>query len=321
MNDFSLTYNHYQPESIPGLPPQVKIHLRLTSKNSTNHIINEISEIKYNVRLFSLNPTNFVDKQEMILGNFQSPNPLFIREGSQADIFFYLTIHAKALEKILDLIMKKQIVALQISSDIYYHVYTFRDTILYLQAPVQNLLVNVESHGPRAKFIEFSRDDISKFLGIIHYTDKLTIELPLFNDISTVNQDIKAAINSLIDAAHEFEHGNYHGVLLNIRNAITNHLTEVGMRNNRKKRFLKTDLKKQYIATAPTTVTKIYEEIFSKIESELLAVLDIVHKFVHEDDHRLKLVPMAEDLELTYFSTALIIRYLTRRLGDKLATT
>lgn len=76
--------------------------------------------------------------------------------------------------------MKKQVVALQISSDIYYHVYTFKDRTLYLQAPVQNLLVNVESHGPLAKFIEFSRDDIGKFLGIIHYTDKLTIELPLF---------------------------------------------------------------------------------------------------------------------------------------------
>lgn len=131
-----------------------------------------------------------------------------------------------------------------------------------------------------------------------------------------MNQDVKAAINSLGDAAHEFEQGNYHVVLLNIRNAIINHLTEVGMRNNQKKRFLKTDLKKQYIESAPTTVKKIYEEIFSKFEGELLAVLDIVHKFV-QDDNTLKLVPMAEDLELTYFSTALIIRYLTRRLSDK----
>ncbi|MFZ0515281.1 MAG: hypothetical protein WAM14_27035 [Candidatus Nitrosopolaris sp.] len=316
MNEFSLTYSHCKPESIPGLPPHLKIHLRLKSKNSSNDIINEISEINYDVRLFSLDTTNFVDKQEMYLGSFRSPKPLSIRQGSQTNIFFYLTFHAMAIEKILDLIMKKQVVALQISSDIFYHVYTLEDRVLHLQAPVQNLLVNVESNGPRSKFIEFSREDLDKFLGIVHYTEKLTIELPLFNDISTANHDIKAAINSLNAAAHEFKRGNYHGVLLNIRNAIINHLTEVETTNDRKTRLVKRDLKRQYIDLAPTNVTNIYQEIFSKFERELLAVLDIVHKFVHEDDTRLKLIPMIEDLELTYFSTALLIRYRTHRLRN-----
>jgi hypothetical protein len=63
---------------------------------------------------------------------------------------------------------------------------------------------------------------------------------------------------------------------------------------------------------APTDVKNIYEEIFSKLEKELLAVLQFVHKFIHEDDSRLRMVPMTKDLELACFSIALIIRYLTR---------
>jgi hypothetical protein len=288
------------------------------SKSYSENRIDEICKIRYDVRLFSLDPTNYVDKQELILGDFESPNPVNIVQGIQAAIFFYLNIHAKALQKILDLVVKKQIIALQISSDTYYHVYTIKNTIVYLQGPIQNILVSVESNGPRSKFIEFSEVDTSKFIGIFHYTDKLILELPLFSDVSPVDQDVKSAINSLKDAAHEFERGNYHGVLLNIRNAITNHLTSLETRNNQKKRCLRTNLKEQYMAAAPTTVRGIYEEIFSNLETELLAVLEIIHKFIHEDDNRLKLVPVAEDFELAYFSTALVIRYLTRRVGDKL---
>jgi len=316
MNDFSLTYTNYEPENALGLPPILKINLRLISNGPSKNIINDISKIKYDVRLFSLDPTNFVNKQEMMLGNFASPNPLHIMQGNQMDIFFYLTIHSKALEKILDLIMKKQVVALQISSDIYYHVYMLKDTFLYLQG-IQNLLVSVESKGPRVKFIEFSEQDVRRLVAGLHYTETLKIELPLFNDISTVNPHIKNAIKSLTEAAGEFEHGNYHGVLLNIRNAVTIHLTEVGTRNSKKERYLSKNIKDEYMATAPTSVSNMYEEIFSNLEKQLLAVLEVIHKFVHEDGNRLKLVPMAEDLELVYFSVALVIRYLVRRLNNK----
>jgi hypothetical protein len=44
-------------------------------------------------------------------------------------------------------------------------------------------------------------------------------------------------------------------------------------------------------------------------------VLDIIHKFVHEDKDRIKMMPMREDLELAYFSVALITSYLARRLS------
>ena len=53
---------------------------------------------------------------------------------------------------------------------------------------------------------------------------------------------------------------------------------------------------------------------FVQLEKEPLAVLGTVHKFVHEDGNKLKLVPMAEDLELVYFNVA---RYINEYDNDK----
>jgi hypothetical protein len=55
--------------------------------------------------------------------------------------------------------------------------------------------------------------------------------------------------------------------------------------------------------------------VIDNVQNELLAVLEIIHKFVHEDSDKLKMMPMSEDLELTYYSVALITSNLARRLS------
>ena len=73
--------------------------------------------------------------------------------------------------------------------------------------------------------------------------------------------------------------------------------------------------KLRVIARAPTNTRNIYKNVIDNLESELLSALDIIHKFFHEDSDKLKMMPMIDDLELTYYSVALLTSNLARRLS------
>jgi hypothetical protein len=62
-------------------------------------------------------------------------------------------------------------------------------------------------------------------------------------------------------------------------------------------------------------VYNIYENVIDNLQDELLAALNSIHKFIHENSDKLKMMPMREDLELTYYSVALITSNLARRLS------
>jgi hypothetical protein len=123
----------------------------------------------------------------------------------------------------------------------------------------------------------------------------------------------------LQSASEELEKSNFHGTLINTRNAVTNHLTEIievkEVEGNKRIRILKTQLRKNLLDRVPTDAYKIYEKVIDSLQGELLSALDIIHKFVHEDNDRIKMTPMREDLELAYFSIAIVTSYLARRLS------
>ncbi|HEY9386568.1 MAG TPA: hypothetical protein VIP70_05985 [Nitrososphaeraceae archaeon] len=103
-------------------------------------------------------------------------------------------------------------------------------------------------------------------------------------------------------AADEFEKGNIRGVLVDIRNAVPNYLTQVVNVKNKKKAVLNI----AFLAGAPTNARNIYKNIIDNLQNELLAALETIHKFVHEDCDILKMTAMRDDLELTHYSVALI---------------
>ena len=55
--------------------------------------------------------------------------------------------------------------------------------------------------------------------------------------------------------------------------------------------------------------------MIDNLQNELLTALGIIHKFVHEESDKLEIIPMREDLELIYYSVALITSNLARRLS------
>ena len=160
-----------------------------------------------------------------------------------------------------------------------------------------------------------SNQDVQVLIKDSEYTQRLKIDIPLYNYNANGNDLIKGAYSCLQSAADEFEKGNVRGVLDDTRNAVTNHLTEVVVENSKKKRILNRQLRSEFLDRAPTEAYNIYKNVVDNLEVELLAVLEIIHKFVHEDGNKLAMMPMRDDLELTYYSIALITSNLARRLS------
>jgi hypothetical protein len=69
--------------------------------------------------------------------------------------------------------------------------------------------------------------DIQKLIKDSEYPQRLRIDVPLYNYDPNISGLIKGAFNCLQSAADEFEKGNVRGVLIDVRNAVTNHLTEI----------------------------------------------------------------------------------------------
>jgi hypothetical protein len=69
--------------------------------------------------------------------------------------------------------------------------------------------------------------DVQKLIKDAEYTQRLRIDFPLYNYNPNIHLLIKGALDSLQSAAEEFEKGNIRGTLDDIRNVVTNYLTQV----------------------------------------------------------------------------------------------
>jgi len=111
----------------------------------------------------------------------------------------------------------------------------------------------------------------------------------------------------MISAKNNLIQNNYQGALLDIRNAISNHLFERKDDQN----VLKEEIKNYVLQKVPTDVKEVYKDILNNITSLLNSSLHNLHKFVHKDSDKLKLSPMPQDIETIYFTTIHLIKYLT----------
>jgi hypothetical protein len=210
--------------------------------------------------------------------------------------------------------MKHRLVVLKIFTEIYYKIYQFQNSNIYLLKDISNKAEFIKVDGQSQ--IILPNQDAQKLMKDAEYTQKLRIDIPLYNYNPDIDPSIKGASGCLQSASEELEKSNFHGTLINIRNAVTNHLTQIIEVKGKKKRILKTQLRNDLLARVPTDAYHIYKKVIDSLQGEILSALDIIHKFVHEDNDRIKMTPMREDLELAYFSIALVTSYLARRLSN-----
>lgn len=309
---FTLEYNNLDVEKSDLDQPLVRLNYKLRTESNMNvsGLYVDIQSIKYRVTIQSSDSNSSSFLTELSFGEFYSPKPIFVKIGTVQDVFFYFNLSTKAVGKIIDISTKGRVVVLQIPVEIYGKVYRLQqDRYLTLDNIVYGITEHIK-HGNHLRIV-MPNQDVQRLIKDAEYAQKLRIDILLYNYNPSVNPLIKSAVNSLQSAAEEFEKGNVRGVLIETRNAVTNHLTDVVD----KKRVLKSQLRDGFLAQAPTDADNIYKNVIDNLQDELLSVLEIIHKFIHEDSDKLRMIPMREDLELTYYSVALIISYLARRLS------
>ena len=98
--------------------------------------------------------------------------------------------------------------------------------------------------------------------------------------------------------------------MIDIRKLLTNHLL---IKNENDKRVLNEMVKSELMNNVPTEIKEIYIGFIQKIEEGLRSILQITDKFLH-DNNTIKIPPLRKDTEYVYFTIALIIKHILKRL-------
>ena len=292
---------HLEIEKSDLYEPRVKLNYEIkTEYSGSSNIQLEIQIIKYRIILESSDPSYTDFTQELDLGESYTYIPMFIKIGIDKEVSLYFNIPTKALRKILDLLTKGRTIVLKIPTEIHGKIYQIQNTELVFNQAIGGKTEYIRHNHPTR--IILPNQDVEKLIKDSEYPQILRIDVPLYDYDPKINGLIKGAFSCLQSGADEFEKGNIRGVLVDTRNAVTNHLTQIVNEKNKKKRVLNIALKNDFLARAPTNAHNIYKNVIDNLQNELLAALEIIHKFVHEESDKLKMMPMREDLELTYYS-------------------
>ncbi len=148
------------------------------------------------------------------------------------------------------------------------------------------------------EFIEIARD--------IGHFEIYRLEIPVSKMGTPAERDLQRAIDLMLSAKNNLIQNNYSGALLDIRNALSNHLLE----RREDKNVIREEIRNQVLKSVPSECEDIYNNVLNKMTTMLNSLLQDLHIFVHEDSDKLKLSPLPQDVETIYFTTIHIIKYL-----------
>jgi hypothetical protein len=256
-----------------------------------------------------------IGKYDIFVSSVYQPN-----SAVSADI--PIEVNSELIERMLDLRAEVKVVGLLIDAKIVYHVYQ-KASLPNIPGPT--LLLNkisqwpchVRKTMPDGEIIEkilFSSEEFASIIKGIKHVEVIRIEIPLSTQGSITNVYLRKAADLMLASGRAIEKGNNEAVLLNTRNAILNQLTELATVTGKAERHVRLTIKQEVLQNAPAEALNMYREVLERVEDQLLAALQIIHKFVHEDTGRLKLTPLNDDIEYVYFNVALIIKYLSKQL-------
>ncbi|MGB8934550.1 MAG: hypothetical protein WCC17_05535, partial [Candidatus Nitrosopolaris sp.] len=200
----------------------------------------------------------------------------------------------------------------KINCAMHYEVYYQRDDCYYLKKTLR-ISPSKFMNSQRQFRVQASDEQISLFIRKNKYTKILRTDLPLLDEPFN-NQSLTNAVRNLKLAAEGYIEGNFSSLIINIRNALANDLTEkVG-----KKNVLKKVIKDQCLLNIPEKDKNDYKRILNDVGKILASLLSLNHKYAHENQNNITMRPLHADLELLYFSTSLLTKYLTTLNNTKI---
>lgn len=312
----TFAYKDFDVEEPVGEPPRLVFKITVTKKAKNNVYVPPLC---FDVNLLSIERRDPAGSygSDGWLGRSES-KPLFLIRDA-VDLELSIPINSPKLEKMLDVRQRNRLVGFQIlCSGIAFRCELIAGTdtfSLYLPNPIE-VMVDYTVAGKTFDRIVFSTDDFDRLLEKLKHYELLRLEIPVREAKSSGQKDLNGALKELDSAKGKLIHGNYQGAMLNIRNALFNHLLEEKKDEGQadKEKVLRQDIKQFVLESIPTESKSIYKEVIDHYDRALRRVRHALGKFVHEDSDRLRIAPLRQDVELSYFMTLFVVRYLMQQI-------
>ncbi len=160
--------------------------------------------------------------------------------------------------------------------------------------------------------ILFTTDELKKLVEKLKHFEFIRIGIPVCKERSPL---LEGAVKQIENAVHNFKEGKFREALLDIRNALTNHLMELKEENEKRRWVLSEEIREEFLRKSPSDMREVYEDVLNKVEDTLRNQLRIINDcFIHKDSDRLRHPPMREDVQNLILIVATVIDYLSRRI-------
>lgn len=305
--EFELTYRGASIEEYIGEYPNLDIHVnvRITSKDEETKYV-YIPQLNFGVDLFSADSLRGGFGRIGSFGVFHSEPLFFDRDAS---LVISIPINTKKFEEMQKIRAAEKMVSFYISAEGKYSSYTdAKQYSMFYPISTKAVMKNMPDGSKSGhiiltteEFIEISRD--------IKHFEIYRLEIPISKIETSAQRDLQRAMDLMMSAKNNLIQNNYQGALLDIRNAVSNHILK--RREDKNALILKEEIKDYVLQKVPSDVKDVYKDVLNNITSLLNSSLQNLHKFVHKDSDKLKLSPMPQDIETIYFTTVHLIRYLT----------
>jgi hypothetical protein len=311
MADLQILFSQFEVERRLGEAPRlgIKIIFKFEDKASDDCYLH-INNMPFKIELLNAQDEGTASREHNI-GTCLLEENLFIPQGTTSYAVLYVPLNTLILEKIIEIRSRGRFAAFRISATIVSLIYCKKESEYIISNAIRGIysIERITSNG-KTNYILLSQSDLNQILNSVNYTEILKFETPLYDYNTSINQDLKSALGTLKIAAGHLKNGNYEGVMINVRKAITNHLTDIVSN----KRVLRSSIKQDVLAKAPTEAQNTYADDLKRIEDIIRQNYKITNLFLHENVDTLRMAPLPEDAEYVYFSVSLICKYLIKFL-------
>lgn len=300
--------------------PKLSIKIQITNNGDYSLYI---PPLNFDINLLSIPSKGFISSYKPIGWlNSLTSKPLFIGNGKSKVIELHLPMNSQRLERMLDIRQEESLVGFEI----------FATGLCFSCISVENIGNRFVFEGPQTidtkvrynlpqgqidRIIIMSEQFIDIIEKLKHY-ELLRFEIPIKESKSSAQKDLNKALQLLHSAKDNLIHGEYESAMLNIRNALLNHLLEEKKNSTQadKEKVLKPDIEEFIIDNVPTETKDTYRQIIEYLDGILRRVRHTLSEFIHEDSNKLKKAPLRQDVELVYFLTLFVIRRLSYQISS-----
>lgn len=315
---FDLSFDRLDFENLRK--PNIQIFYKITCNNGKEFRDNDF--IKINNITFTTTIT-FLTKEystiEQLTLSDEYLHESYFSQLINMNIDANITIHfsREILDKIIYRNFNENKIELKIKVGMEFEFLQKNGNYYNLTNPYSSLSPYIHD-SQREYGILLSEDLVTEIVAKNHGTEIISISIPIPMQEKCRIASLQNALVNLQLACEAYSKGNKGDFIINIRNTILNNLTE--LTNNSpgkskgnsptKKRILKQDIIEECLKQIPTSDLGSYKNILTNVSNIIRDLLKNINTFVHEDTGKIIKWPYPADMELIYFTTCLIIRYL-----------